>query len=43
MAMREGAAKDGLKLLEPIMDVEVMSPGSFFGSVGHNSPAHSSC
>ena len=26
-AMREGAAKAGVKLLEPIMDVEVVTPG----------------
>jgi elongation factor G len=32
-AMREGAAKAGVKLLEPIMDVEVVSPGDFVGSV----------
>jgi len=32
-AMREGAAKSGVKLLEPIMDVEVVSPGDFVGSV----------
>jgi elongation factor G len=33
MAMREGAAKAGVKLLEPIMDVEVVSPSDFVGSV----------
>ncbi len=32
-AMREGAAKAGVKLLEPIMDVEVVSPGDFVGGV----------
>jgi translation elongation factor EF-G len=32
-AMREGAAKAGVKLLEPIMDVKVMSPSDFVGSV----------
>ena len=32
-AMREGAMKAGVKLLEPIMDVEVVSPGDFVGSV----------
>jgi elongation factor G len=32
-AMREGAAKAGVKLLEPIMDVEVVTPGDFVGSV----------
>jgi elongation factor G len=32
-AMREGAAKAGVKLLEPIMDVEVVSPGDFVGNV----------
>jgi elongation factor G len=30
-AMREGAPKAGVKLLEPIMDVEVVSPGDFGG------------
>ena len=28
-AMREGAAKAGIKLLEPIMDLEVVSPSNF--------------
>jgi elongation factor G len=32
-AMREGADKAGVKLLEPIMDVEVVTPGDFVGSV----------
>jgi elongation factor G len=32
-AMREGAAKAGVKLLEPIMDVEVVTPGDFVGGV----------
>jgi elongation factor G len=32
-AMREGAAKAGVKLLEPIMDVEVVTPESFVGGV----------
>jgi elongation factor G len=32
-AMRDGAVKAGVKLLEPIMDVEVVSPGDFVGSV----------
>jgi len=32
-AMREGCAKAGVKLLEPIMDVEVVTPGDFVGSV----------
>jgi elongation factor G len=32
-AMREGSMKAGVKLLEPIMDVEVVSPGDFVGSV----------
>ena len=32
-AMREGAAKVGVKLLEPIMDLEVVSPSDFAGSV----------
>jgi elongation factor G len=31
--MREGCMKAGVKLLEPIMDVEVVSPGDFVGSV----------
>ena len=32
-AMREGATKAGIKLLEPIMDVEVVTPGDFVGNV----------
>jgi elongation factor G len=32
-AMREGCQKAGVKLLEPIMDVEVVSPGDFVGSI----------
>ena len=32
-AMREGCNKAGVKLLEPIMDVEVVTPGDFVGSV----------
>jgi elongation factor G len=32
-AMREGADKAGVKLLEPIMDVEVVTPGDFVGNV----------
>jgi elongation factor G len=32
-AMREGALKAGIKLLEPIMDVEVVTPGDFVGNV----------
>jgi elongation factor G len=32
-AMREGCQKSGVKLLEPIMDVEVVTPGDFVGSV----------
>jgi elongation factor G len=32
-AMREGCQKAGVKLLEPIMDVEVVTPGDFVGSV----------
>jgi elongation factor G len=32
-AMREGCEKAGVKLLEPIMDVEVVTPGDFVGSV----------
>ncbi len=31
--MREGCDKAGVKLLEPIMDVEVVTPGDFVGSV----------
>jgi elongation factor G len=32
-AMREGTEKAGIKLLEPIMDVEVVTPGDFVGNV----------
>src|SRR5499426_2689416 len=32
-AMREGVIKAGVKLLEPIMDVEVVTPGDFVGNV----------
>jgi len=32
-AMKEGCAKSGVKLLEPIMDVEVVTPGDFVSSV----------
>jgi len=32
-AMKEGAERSGVKLLEPIMDVEVVTPGDFVGSV----------
>ncbi len=32
-AMREGCQKSGIKLLEPIMDVEVVTPGDFVGGV----------
>ena len=32
-AMREGCEKGGVKLLEPIMDVEVVTPGDFVGGV----------
>jgi elongation factor G len=32
-AIREGCGKAGVKLLEPIMDVEVVTPGDFVGSV----------
>lgn len=32
-AMREGCDRAGVKLLEPIMDVEVVTPGDFVGSV----------
>ena len=31
--MREGCNKAGIKLLEPIMDVEVVTPGDFVGGV----------
>jgi elongation factor G len=32
-AMKEGCEKGGVKLLEPVMDVEVVTPGDFVGSV----------
>ena len=32
-AMKEGCDKGGVKLLEPIMDVEVVTPGDFVGGV----------
>ncbi|MFM9943060.1 MAG: elongation factor G [Hyphomicrobiaceae bacterium] len=32
-AFKEGATKAGIKLLEPIMDVEVVTPGDFVGGV----------
>ena len=32
-AMKEGCTKAGVKLLEPIMDVEVVTPGDFVGGV----------
>jgi elongation factor G len=32
-AMKEGAEKGGVKLLEPVMDVEVVTPGDFVGGV----------
>ena len=32
-AMREGCEKAGVKLLEPIMDVEVVTPGEFVGNI----------
>jgi len=32
-AMKEGCEKAGIKLLEPIMDVEVTTPGDFVGGV----------
>jgi elongation factor G len=32
-AMKEGATKAGMKLLEPVMDVEVVTPGDFVGGV----------
>jgi len=32
-AVREGCEKAGVKLLEPIMDVEVVTPGEFVGSI----------
>ena len=31
--MKEGCEKGGVKLLEPIMDVEVVTPGDFVGGV----------
>jgi len=31
--MREGCERAGVKLLEPIMDVEVVTPGEFVGSI----------
>jgi len=32
-AMKEGCEKGGVKILEPVMDVEVVTPGDFVGSV----------
>jgi elongation factor G len=32
-AMREGCEKGGVKILEPIMDVEVVTPGEFVGGI----------
>jgi elongation factor G len=32
-AMKEAAEKAGVKLLEPVMDVEIVTPGDFVGSV----------
>ena len=32
-AMREGCQKAGVKLLEPMMDVEVVTPGDFVGGI----------
>ena len=32
-ALKEGCSKAGIKLLEPIMDVEVVTPGDFVGGV----------
>jgi elongation factor G len=32
-AMKEGCEKAGVKLLEPIMDVEVVTPGDFVGGI----------
>ena len=32
-AMKEGCDKSGVKLLEPVMDVEVVTPGDFVGNV----------
>ena len=31
--MREGCEKGGIKLLEPIMDVEIVSPQDFVGGI----------
>ncbi|MGD9784020.1 MAG: elongation factor G [Hyphomicrobiaceae bacterium] len=32
-AMKEGCDKGGIKLLEPVMNVEIVSPGEFVGSI----------
>ena len=32
-AMKEGCEKGGIKILEPVMDVEVVTPGDFVGSI----------
>ena len=32
-AMKEGCEKGGIKILEPIMDVEIVSPGEFVGGI----------
>jgi elongation factor G len=32
-AMRDGCQKAGIKLLEPVMDVEVVTPGDFVGGI----------
>jgi len=32
-AMKEGCEKGGVKILEPIMDVEVVTPGDFVGGI----------
>ena len=32
-AMKEGCEKAGVKILEPIMDVEIVSPGEFVGGI----------
>ncbi|MDH4012363.1 MAG: elongation factor G, partial [Desulfobacterales bacterium] len=32
-AMREGCEKGGIKLLEPVMDVEIVSPQEFVGGI----------
>jgi elongation factor G len=32
-AMKEGCEKGGVKILEPIMDVEVVTPGEFVGGI----------